>query len=702
MASFGKITIPSGFSRGGGSGGPAILQIVQIPAKLAQSPGAVQLEGEVTQMNKQDSTARIETPSGTITVKAKGAGLKEGQRVAVELPPGNPPRQAKISPQTSASARDAPPQGNPPPARPSVETNRQSPAPSQPAPASSPQSSSGDAAARSQTQAAPPRTDLPRSMPVLSTRAAEQILTAVAAQAAPRPVTLTPELPVRLIGLPPVQAQAVITNFLESLPPPLAVRVEAAAYRANVSPALLDLSSTLNNTAGRAPALSATTPAPLGSAAPVQTSLLNTSFLTPALPTASAAMISPAPGATAASILSLPGQGAMIPPALTLPPAQGAALLQGATLAPASGSLPPPPAPMPTLPAQPVLFTQSTPSLSSSQPLAKLDGNILTILPSPPSLSPPTAPPQQSMPPAHLATFPAATAPFPTTFSGQVTAFTAEGLPILSVQVPGRAMPQAFVLQARATNLPLGGQVTIAPHGTAPTVTAAPAPMSNPLLRGFQWPAVDELMLTLSQISPQAAASFSRALPSAGNTAQLGAAAMVFAAAIRTGDMGVLLGERKLDLIRQAGRENLLSRLVQGDGARAAGPEPVSGGGDWRAVPLPMFWEGEIHRITLYTRHENFAQKDKDEKGEGQTRFVFDLSLSRMGEVQLDGFLKDRRLDLVIRSEQSFSPAMQQTMRQAYTGALSHTDMAGELHFQGNLQHWVHVLEKQEQLGVDV
>jgi len=231
--------------------------------------------------------------------------------------------------------------------------------------------------------------------------------------------------------------------------------------------------------------------------------------------------------------------------------------------------------------------------------------------------------------------------------------------------------------------------------------TLQPQLTSNALLRGFQWPALDQLYNNLLQVSPQAAASLTKSLPNAGNPAQMGAAAMMFIAAVKSGDLSGFLGDKKIDLIRQAGKADILSKLTQTTNTvRAGAPEPATAG-EWRAVPLPMFWEGEIHKITLFTRNEN-QQQQQEQNENSQTRFVFDLSLTRMGDVQLDGLLRGRRLDLVIRTQNAFSEPMQQTMRQAYSGALDQTELSGELNFQGSTKNWVHVLEEKEQLGVDV
>jgi len=252
--------------------------------------------------------------------------------------------------------------------------------------------------------------------------------------------------------------------------------------------------------------------------------------------------------------------------------------------------------------------------------------------------------------------------------SAQVTGFTANNLPLITVQgVGGGQLTQSFILQAPNTNLQYGQKIQLIPQGTntAPINNAASAlraPLSNPLLMGFQWPAMDELFQTLQNINPQLASSLAKTLPNAASANQLGPAAMVVI---------------------------------------AAGEPAAATQSDWRAVPLPMFWENEIHRITLYTRQES-DENEKQQNGQNGTRFVMDLSLSRMGDVQIDGLVKDNRLDLILRTEHHFSAPMQQTMRQAYSGALAYTDLVGELNFQGETDKWIHVLEREAQLGVNI
>ncbi len=359
---------------------------------------------------------------------------------------------------------------------------------------------------------------------------------------------------------------------------------------------------------------------------------------------------------------------------------------------------------------QPILFDPQNSNIVTVKNTPQLDVQILKVLPpSAQFVSPPNAL-QGAAQSAPISVVPAATQFAPqlignasaTAIMAKVTGFTPQGLPLITAKFPNATLPQSFILQFKSNNLALGSQIQLSPK-SAPILTPlsiTPQPL-NPLLQGFQWPALDELYNSLLQISPQAASSLSRSLPSASNPSQMGAAAMMFITAVKTGDISGFLGDKNIDLLQRSGRDNILSRLVQSDGGARAAPDAATSS-EWRAVPLPMFWEGEIQRITLYTRHENYGENDNNQNDKnGSTRFVFNLDLTRMGKVQLDGFLKDQRLDLVIRTQNAFSQPMQQTMRQAYSAALDQTTLSGELNFQGNIDNRVQVIENEKNFGTD-
>lgn len=480
--------------------------------------------------------------------------------------------------------------------------------------------------------------------------------------ATPQTRAITPEAVIRLLPAPPAQAQTIVREYLQTLPQPQL----AALARTELSANLI-----VQNAEGQLS--QALLQAPKNSLTQLNLQLQNTNqpllknsfFQTPTIQQ---------------TLLTTPTG---TPPSTTIPTLLNTAIIQ----APQTATL------------TPIALDPTNPATLASSRLSQIDIQVLKITPPNITLTPPATPPF---------TPPLTSANNATTITAQVTSFTQGGLPLVTLQWPGSSLPQNFILQFNSNNLQLGTQLQISPQATASAASTITTPLpqlstANPLLQGFQWPALDELYNGLLRISPQAAASLSRALPNAGNPAQMGAAAMMFIAAVRSGDIGGWLGDKKIDLIQRMGRGNILGRLVQ-NSANAVQPTAaeVPTASEWRAVPLPMFWEGEIHKITLYTKQENQNNQKDNQDNNGQTRFVFDLSLSRMGDIQLDGLLRDKRLDLVVRTQNSFSAPMQQTMRQAYTTALGSTELTGDLNFQGSTNNWVHVLQEKEQLGVEV
>jgi len=107
-----------------------------------------------------------------------------------------------------------------------------------------------------------------------------------------------------------------------------------------------------------------------------------------------------------------------------------------------------------------------------------------------------------------------------------------------------------------------------------------------------------------------------------------------------------------------------------------------------------LMWDGDIQKIALHYKHDSAGGDDDAIEGNKGTRFVFDLNLDVMGKVQLDGFFRPvssdgPRLDIVLRTEERFSSAMQQEMRRLYMDAIKPSQVGGELSFQDGMDAWV-------------
>lgn len=742
--SFGQISSPARAlaTRGFGGGGQTV-QILSLPNDIANQARTLRLEGQITAFNNNNNTARILTNSGEITAQVRGNPAPQvGQNIEIEIPPArqqssttgradtqqstpDQTRQAIIrgapsTPSPPESARiqatyTSPPQGTP---------QISSPAPRQTIPNSITSPVPEGAAPPPQNTATTPtrNTAIPASVQESLLQTTSLNNTQNTAR------VLLNEAIFRLLPTPPAQAQNIATQFIQTLPAPILNNVTQTAFTTNL------IAQNAQNTLVQ-PLLNIATPAPLTNT-PIIQNPLNIPLQITTQPIQNIVISPPAPGG-AQVISSSPIQtnlAAIIPTNQTLPVQSVEAFLRQntlptsqtptnqitgqtsqPTLANVSGTLTPSP------------ITTTTQPTASTPLLGQIDVKITQILPPATALTPVAQntilPPQtnalatptltqlqasQTVVPSQIQTIPnLISANNAVTATAQVTGFTPQGLPLVTVQWPGARIPQSFILQSPAQNLQLGTQLQIMPTPNTNVSASQVSPalvrntMANPLLMGFQWPAMDEVFTNMLQNAPQLAASLTRTLPNAGNPQQLAPAAMAVIAAIRTGDMGSWLGERKVDLLQRLGKADLINSLRQ-TATTAAPTAETTATSDWRAVPLPMFWEGEIHKITLYTRRENMDQQNQDKPEGGKTRFIFDLSLSRLGDIQLDGYLQDKRLDLVVRTQNAFSLPMQQTMRQAYTGALDQANLSGELNFQGSTKNWVHVLEQKEELGVNV
>lgn len=106
-----------------------------------------------------------------------------------------------------------------------------------------------------------------------------------------------------------------------------------------------------------------------------------------------------------------------------------------------------------------------------------------------------------------------------------------------------------------------------------------------------------------------------------------------------------------------------------------------------------MQWGQDVQKIALYYKGER-GEDAEESKGGKHTRFIFDLNLSRMGKVQLDGLFRGDRLDLILRTQELFSRAMQIQLKTSYAEAIGATGLQGDISFQNDPQSWVTVKVK--------
>ena len=280
-----------------------------------------------------------------------------------------------------------------------------------------------------------------------------------------------------------------------------------------------------------------------------------------------------------------------------------------------------------------------------------------------------------------------------TTLAATVTGTTATGHPVVQT-------PAGSVSLATPTPLPTGTTLTL----EVVSRPQLPAPAAMPslharegLVLSREWPALKEAMATLQQTDPAAAQQLiDRIMPQP--DARLSTSMLFFLAALRGGTIQGWLGDGIARALQRS-RPDILSRLGDDFSAlRRMGEEAP--GRDWRMMPIPLYGGAEIDQIRmLMRRHGGDRDEDDDETGpRGGIRFVLDVDLSRLGRMQLDGLVreKDKRFDLIVRSDQPLPGPIQNDIRAIFEDAIGASGTKGGLAFQSMPAEFVEIPDDDE------
>lgn len=264
----------------------------------------------------------------------------------------------------------------------------------------------------------------------------------------------------------------------------------------------------------------------------------------------------------------------------------------------------------------------------------------------------------------------------------------------LRIKIPGSGKDFLFITEDLDQSLPIGTLLEIITSmpssqniqniGFAELIT--PYSLSTSTI----WNTFQDLHQTLLTQSPLIAQNFATLIPNPANLNNFGSAAILFFFVVRNGDIGSWLGEKTIDILRRAGKSDLITRLSQEiSGLSRISLEPISQ--EWKAHSFPMMWDNTIYKLSVFSKRDQTREQDSSQQN--GIRFLINLNLSNMGKMQLDALLRKNqlRLDLILRSEYAFSSAMQSEMREVYSDGLKETSLTGELSFQSDPFAWVHI-----------
>jgi hypothetical protein len=275
----------------------------------------------------------------------------------------------------------------------------------------------------------------------------------------------------------------------------------------------------------------------------------------------------------------------------------------------------------------------------------------------------------------------------PNQIAATVTGTTPQGQIILRTDAgAGPANPLLFVKANIA-----------AQPGSTVTLTVTPAKFDwLPVTLGSDnnIQALQQALSALGQLDPQMLRQvMEQQVPQP--TQALPGALLFFLSALKQGGFNQgnvrgWLGDEAVDRLTNAGKGGLVARLA-GDMDTAGQTtlrDPVIG--EWRAYPIPLHAEQQLQSFTLHVHQDGGDRQPKTSSGgAGKVRFLIDLRLSRLGSVQLDGFVHSRKLEMIVRTESPLPSGVPTDMRSAYLRALNAVNYTGGLNFQVGWKHWV-------------
>jgi hypothetical protein len=262
---------------------------------------------------------------------------------------------------------------------------------------------------------------------------------------------------------------------------------------------------------------------------------------------------------------------------------------------------------------------------------------------------------------------------------GRVLGYTKAGFPVVDT-------PAGAVMIQQKARLPVGAQVALAfeiAQSSRPDILPMPAtPQQAMLYFSSGWPTLEDLFAVLAAAGPtqdDPDNPVTHALPQVGP--KLAAGLLNAATALRSGDVEQLLGAFLVSRRLPVGKEDAVKRLRQ-EFSQISDLSKDQPDVDWRALYLPIYDERiGLSQINLYYRQSHGNGKDEPERKNAGTRFVVEVNFALLGAFQLDGLVRRKRFDLMIRSRKRLTQDQRREIHGIFEEALDLGGYAGSLEF---------------------
>ena len=268
--------------------------------------------------------------------------------------------------------------------------------------------------------------------------------------------------------------------------------------------------------------------------------------------------------------------------------------------------------------------------------------------------------------------------------------------------VSGTGTDGQLILKAGDATLFVKAQIS-APAGTSVIVSVNEVKNSSlvtlPPSEEPAFPSLPHVLAALEQVSPRVLQNVMlNFLPRP--TDALPGALLFLLSAFKQGNVRDWLGDNTVDILANAGKSDVVRRLSR-ELSDAGQPAQDAVVGEWRTYPIPLYAGQQFQSLTLYVHSDRDARKDKSQNTarDGKIRFVIDMRMSKLGAMQIDGFVQKKKLDMILRSENVLPEGLHMELRRGYIKALDAVGYMGTLNFQVGRHHWM-VMQKSAPPGI--
>jgi hypothetical protein len=215
--------------------------------------------------------------------------------------------------------------------------------------------------------------------------------------------------------------------------------------------------------------------------------------------------------------------------------------------------------------------------------------------------------------------------------------------------------------------------------GTPDLGPTDPGIADRPPGRASAWSALGTALGTLGHVAPTLAGQLHAELSTQGGD-KLAAAFLFLVATLRGTGPAAWPGEAVERALAVAGRQDIAKQLGDDLGElRRLAAAPATA--PWQVFLLPVFDGAAVRPVRLYLKRPGERDTRGRSKDEDNARFVLEFELSRLGAVQLDGFVRHRRFDLALRSRAPLSPTLRASVTRIFRDRIAAAGLTGDIDF---------------------